>query len=73
MFLRSCGGTNGGTYDNILDHPLDLLFCADKDKNMFFIPVDDLRKTGNTKSITLRATPNPNNQGFNTYNYMVQI
>lgn len=73
VFLRSCGGTNGGTYDNVLDHPLDLLFCADKDKNLFLIPVDELRKTGNTKSITLRTTPNPNNQGFNTYNYMVQI
>ena len=73
VILRSCGGTNGGVYDNILNHPLDLLFCADKNKNLFVIPMEDLRKSGNTKSITLRTTPNPSGQGFNTCNYLVQI
>lgn len=71
--LRSCGGTNGSVYDNVLDHPLDLLFCADKDKNLFVIPAEDLRKNGNTSSITLNTGPNSNGQGFNTYNYLVQI
>lgn len=71
--LKSCGGTNGSVYDSILKHPLDLLFCADKDKNLFVIPMEDLIKAGNTKSITLRTIPNSNNQGFNTYNYLVRI
>lgn len=29
IVLRSCGGTKGIVYDNVLNHPLDLLFCAD--------------------------------------------
>ena len=73
IMLRSCGGTNGSVYDNVLDHPLDILFCADKDKNLFVIPMEDLRKNGNMKSITLRLTYNSNGQGFNTCNYLVQI
>lgn len=71
--LRSCGGTKGIEYDNILNHPLDLLFCADGRKNLYVIPMEALRKQGNTKSITLKTTPNANNQGFNTYQYLVQI
>lgn len=71
--LRSCGGTKGTAYDSLLNHPLDLLFCADKDKNLFVIPMQELIQAGNTKSITLRTTPNLNNQGFNTYKYLVQI
>ena len=73
VLLRSCGGTKGSVYDNVLNHPLDLLFCADKNKNLFVIPMEDLREAGNTKSITLRTEPNSNNQGFNTHKYLVQI
>ena len=73
VILSSRGGTKGSIYDNILNHPLDLLFCADKNKNLFVIPMEDLREAGNTKSITLRTEPNSNNQGFNTYKYLVQI
>ena len=73
VLLRSCRGTKGSVYDNVLNHPLDLLFCADKNKNLFVIPMEDLREAGNTKSITLRTEPNSNNQGFNTHKYLVQI
>ena len=73
VILNSRGGTKGSIYDNILNHPLDLLFCADKNKNLFVIPMEDLREAGNTRSITLRTEPNSNNQGFNTYKYLVQI
>ena len=52
--LTSCGGTRRTVYDNILNHPLDLLFCADKDMNMWLIPMDDLRKSKNIKQISLR-------------------
>lgn len=73
VYLNSTGGTKGTTYDNILNHPLDLLFCADKNMNLYVIPMEDLRKAGNVKSVSLRTAPNSNNQGFNTYSYLVQI
>lgn len=73
IVLRSCGGTKGTVYDSVLNHPLDLLFCADGQKNLYVIPMEDLRKQGNTRSITLKTVPNANNQGFNTYQYLVQI
>lgn len=68
--FRSTGGTNGNTYDNIKNHPLDYLFCLDKDMNMYCIPGQDLP---DTKSIRLRTEPNKNNQGFNSYNYIVSL
>ena len=68
--LRSTGGTNGDVYDNVKNHPLDYLFCLDKDMNMFLIPGQDLP---NNKSISLRTKPNKNNQGFNTYKYIVSF
>ena len=71
--LRSKGGTNGTVYDNVLNHSLDLLFCADKDLNMFVIPMKDLREAGNSNRIVLRTSQNMNNQGFNTYKYLVQF
>ena len=71
--LRSMGGTNGSTYDSVLNHPLDILFCANEKGEMYVIPMNDLREAGNTKSITLRNKPNSNNQGFNTYNYLVSL
>lgn len=71
--LKSCGGTKGISYDSVLEHPLDFLFCLDKDINMYLIPLKDLKEAGNTKSITLRTEPNKNNQGFNTYQYIVSL
>lgn len=71
--LISCGGTKGTAYDSVLNHPLDLLFCADKDMNLFLIPFQDLKDAGNVKSITLKTISNSNNQGFNTFKYLVKI
>lgn len=73
IVLRSCGGTKGTAYDNVLDHPVDLLFCLDKDTNMYVIPMSALVEAGNTKSIALRTEPNKNNQGFQTYQYRVSL
>ena len=71
--LRSSGGTKGSVYDNILNHEVDLLFCLDKDKNMFVIPVEDLKKAGNTNSIRLRTelSSSANFATFNTSKYLV--
>ena len=71
--LRSTGGTKGSSYDNVKNHPIDFLFCANQDGKMWVIPGEDLKKTSNIKSISLRTAPNSNNQGFNTYQYLVQI
>lgn len=69
--LRSTGGTKGSVYDNLLKNPVDILFCADKDMNMYSIPVQDIIESGTTNSIKLRTQPNINNQGFQSYKYLV--
>ena len=71
--LRSSGGTKGSVYDNILNHEVDLLFCLDKDKNMFVIPVEDLKKAGNVNSIRLRTelSSSANFATFDTSKYLV--
>lgn len=71
--LRSMGGTKGKEYDNVRNHPLDLLFCADKNLHMYVIPMKDLLEFNNVNSITLKTEPNSNGQGFNTYKYLVQF
>ena len=71
--MRSTGGTNGGTYDTVLNHPVDYLFCLDKEMNMYVIPVKDLKEFGVNKQITLRTEKTVNNQGFQTYQYLVFI
>lgn len=71
--LRGTGGTNGNVYDRVIDHPIDFLFCLDKDANMYVIPGEKLRNEGNRNSITLRTEPSKNNQGFQTYNYLVTM
>ena len=72
--FRSCGGTNGKVYDNILNHSgLDYLFCVDTYGNMFLIPMDEIRKSGNMRQISLRTTPTSNNQGFQSHKFRVQF
>ena len=71
--FRSAGGTKGTTYDNILEHPLDILFCADNELNLFVIPISDIRSFGTKNQVSLRTEPTTNNQGFQTHKYLVQI
>lgn len=71
--LKSCGGTNGSVYDNVLNHNVDWLFCINQKGEMFNIPVQSLRDKGNATTIRLRTEPNINHQGFETYLYQVQI
>ena len=41
--FRSTGGTNGGVYDNLLNHSeLDYLFCVNKNLDMWLIPIKDI-------------------------------
>lgn len=49
----------------------DLIFCLDSEQRMFIIPIEDLIKSGNLKSFKLSTEPNKNNQGFETYKYLV--
>ena len=53
VYLRSCGGTKGTEYDNVLNHPVDLLFCINNEQKFYVIPVNDIRESGNKKSISL--------------------
>ena len=72
--LQSRGGTKGTSYASVLDHSLDFLFCLDGTTGeMYSIPLEELKKSGNTKSISLRNKPTTNNQGFQTYKYIVFI
>ena len=73
--LKSSGGTNGSVYDNILNHPLDILFCLDEQQNMYVIPMNDLRSTGNVNSIKLRTEKSlyANAKTFDTSKYLVKL
>ena len=72
--LKSTGGTKGTAYDSVLNHSeLDYLFCVDTQGNMYVIPLSEIRKAGNTKTITLRTEPTKNNQGFQTHKFRVQF
>lgn len=71
--FRSTGGTKGKEYDNIQNYrdKLTYIFCVNKDRNMWLIPIKDLY--ANKRSIRLRTEPNSNNQGFQTYKYRVSL
>lgn len=69
--FRSTGGTNGSTYDMLTNHPVDFLFCLNQDGIMYCIPGSDIPK--NVKGVTLKTEPNKNNQGFETYKYIVKF
>ena len=73
--LRSCGGTNGSVYDNIINHPeLDWVFCVNKDFECWLIPTKDIIESGNTKEIKLRTSLAPNaHPKLDTTIYRVQI
>ena len=73
--LDSKGGTKGGVYDSVLNHPLDYLFCLDKEQNMFVIPMKDLIQAGNTNSIKLRTEKSlySNSKTFDTSKYLVSL
>lgn len=71
IILTSSGGTKGTTYDSVLNHSVDYLFCLDKEQNMYVIPVEDMKIFGMKKQITLRTQKTVNGQGFQTYKYRV--
>lgn len=70
--LKSAGGTKGTIYDCVLEHPVDLLFCADDEQHLFVISVQDIISAGIQKEIRLRIVSSPNAK-FDTTNYLVQI
>ncbi len=36
--LKSCGGTNGGTYKTLIDTKIDFLFVLNEKSEMYLIP-----------------------------------
>jgi hypothetical protein len=73
--LKSSGGTKGTTYDNVIDHDVDYLFCLDKEQNMFVIPVEDIKANGNVKQITLKTEVSKfaNSTTLQTAQYLVKF
>lgn len=71
IYIQSTGGTKGKPYSSILAEKPDLIFCLDSEQRMFIIPIEDLIKSGNLRSFKLSTEPNKNNQGFETYKYLV--
>lgn len=69
--FRSTGGTKGTEYDNVLNHTLDYLFCLNQNMQMFVIPIKEVPI--GTRGISLRTEPTANNQGFQTYKYLVTL
>ena len=70
--LRETGGTKGSQYNHVLNHDnLDVLFCVNKDLNIWIIPISDLKEAKVKNSIRLKTTKNSNNQGFNTFKYLI--
>ena len=70
--FRCTGGTNGGVYDHVLNHPLDILFCVNRNLNAWVIPVEDLKIANVKNGISLRTEPNKNGQGFPSYKYLIK-
>lgn len=73
--LRSCGGTNGKSYDSVINHPeLDYLFCVNKKLDCWLIPVKDIIDSGSTRSIQLRTSIAPTaHPKLDTTIYRVQV
>lgn len=71
--IQNTGGTKGEAYSSMLIEKPDLIFCLDSEQRMFIIPIEDLIKSGNLKSFKLSTEPNKNNQGFETYKYLVTL
>ena len=71
----------GGGTPSILDNKdikmimqeIENNFYIDKDAHMYVIPGVDLRNAGNRNVLTLRTEPSKNNQGFQTYQYLVTM
>ena len=40
--LKSCGGTNGGTYKTLIDTKIDFLFVLNEKSEMYLIPKDEI-------------------------------
>ena len=73
--FRSTDGTNGKIYDNILNHNLDLLFCADNEQNLFVIPMKIIKENGVSSGIVLRVKKSiyANKNTFDTSPFLVHI
>lgn len=43
--LKSCGGTKGKVYKTVIESKADLLFIATKNRDLYLIPISNLRNT----------------------------
>lgn len=73
--LRNNGGTKGITYDRVINHPIDFLFCLDKEQQMFVIPGEVLRQNGNKSGLALRTERSKfaNKNSLDTSQFLVSL
>ena len=73
--LRTTGCNTKGShvYKTVIKTKVDILFCVDKDMNLFSIPVAELKKYGNTTTVKLRTKQNrnKNQKAFPSEKYQV--
>lgn len=70
--FRCTGGTKGKVFDNILNHPIDILFCVNKDLKCWSIPFIDVKNSNVHNTIYLRETISKSRTGFQTYQYLIK-
>lgn len=72
--LRSTGGNKGYAYDNVVNHPIDYLFCVNKDFICWLIPMDKVREANYTSGFKLKTTnSSPVKQRLDTTQYIVNF
>lgn len=73
--LRTCGCNTKGShiYKTVIETDVDILFCIDKNQNLFSIPVVELKQYGNTNVVTLRTeqTKSKSSKVFPSQRYQV--
>lgn len=70
------GDNIGKVSYTLVDTKVDLLFCLNQNQNMYCIPADEIRKSGNINSITLKEEPLSkfaNKNCIDTYKYIVNL
>lgn len=70
--LKSCGGTNGGIYGNVLSSSADLLFALREDGLMYLIPIKEITTKSVIKLVSKKNETAPKNT-FDTSKYLVHI
>lgn len=70
--LKSCGGTNGKIYGNVLNSSADLLFALREDGLMYLIPIKDITTKATINLVSKKSKFSTKNS-FDTSQYLVTL